>query len=138
MNTAALAAQKQCIQWKSFDGAGLFRVGYSLSATLHGGGSMIPAAKISEIPNFGKKVVTVSGRQVLLVNIKGSIFAVENECPHQGSPLNAAVVKEGYISCPRHGYRFNLADGSCSEHPECTLRTYVVETSGDDILIDLG
>jgi len=99
---------------------------------------MIPVAKISEVPNFGKKVVTVSGQDVLLINIKGAIFAVENDCPHQGSPLQAAIVKDGFISCPRHGYRFNLSDGSCSEHPECTLRTYQVELQGDDILINLG
>jgi nitrite reductase/ring-hydroxylating ferredoxin subunit len=99
---------------------------------------MISAAKISEIPNFGKKVITVSGQELLFINIKGSIFAVENECPHQGSPLNAAVVKDGSISCPRHGYRFNLADGSCSDHPELTLKTYRVELSGDEILVDLG
>jgi nitrite reductase (NADH) small subunit len=98
---------------------------------------MISAAKISEIPNFGKKVITVSGQDVLFINIKGTIFAVENECPHQGSPLTAAIVKDGYISCPRHGYRFNLINGSCSEHPECTLRTYPVELRGDDVLIDL-
>jgi nitrite reductase/ring-hydroxylating ferredoxin subunit len=98
---------------------------------------MVTVAKISEVPNFGKKVFTVSGREVLLINIKGSIFAVENECPHQGSPLTAAIVKDGYISCPRHGYRFNLANGSCSDHPEYTLRTYPVELSGDDILINL-
>lgn len=99
---------------------------------------MITAAKISEVPNFGKKVVTVSGQELLLVNIKGSIFAVENECPHQGSPLSAAVVKDGYISCPRHGYRFSLADGSCSGYPEYTLKTFRVELQGDDILVDLG
>jgi 3-phenylpropionate/trans-cinnamate dioxygenase ferredoxin subunit len=98
---------------------------------------MIQVAKTSEVPNFGKKVVTVSGQDVLLINIKGSFFAVENECPHQGSPLQAAIVKDGYISCPRHGYRFNLTDGSCSEHPEFTLRTYPVELRGDDILVDL-
>jgi nitrite reductase (NADH) small subunit len=97
---------------------------------------MITAAKISEVPNFGKKVVTVAGQDVLLINIKGSIFAVENECPHQGSPLQAAIVKDGYISCPRHGYRFNLIDGSCSEHPEFALRIYPVELRGDDILIN--
>ncbi|MBL0225783.1 MAG: Rieske (2Fe-2S) protein [Geobacteraceae bacterium] len=99
---------------------------------------MISAAKISDIPNFGKKVITISGQELLFVNIKGNIFAVENECPHQGSPLNAAVVKDGSISCPRHGYRFNLADGSCSDHPELTLKTYRVELSGDEILVDLG
>ena len=98
---------------------------------------MIPAAKTCDVPNFGKKLVTVSGQEVLLINSKGSIFAVESECPHQGSPLQAAIVKDGYISCPRHGYRFNLADGSCSDHPEFTLRTYPVELRGDDILINL-
>jgi len=98
---------------------------------------MIPVAKISEVPNFGKKVITVSGKEILLINIKGSIFAVENDCPHQGSPLTASIVKDGYISCPRHGYRFNLADGSCGDHPEYTLRTYPVELRADDILINL-
>lgn len=98
---------------------------------------MIPVAKISEIPNFGKKVISVSGQEVLLINIKGTIFAVENDCPHQGSPLQAAVVKDGHISCPRHGYRFNLADGNCTDHPEYTLRTYPVELRGDDILISM-
>ena len=99
---------------------------------------MTPAAKTSEIPNFGKKVITVSGQEILLINIKGSFFAVENECPHQGSPMNAAVVKEGFISCPRHGWRFSLVDGTCSDHPEFRLKTYAVSVNGDDILVELG
>lgn len=99
---------------------------------------MTPVAKISEVPNFGKKTVSAFGLEILLINIKGTIYACENECPHQGSPLSAAVVKEGTISCPRHGYRFSLSDGSCIDHPEFTLKTYPVQLSGDDILIDLG
>jgi 3-phenylpropionate/trans-cinnamate dioxygenase ferredoxin subunit len=97
---------------------------------------VIPVAKIDEVPNFGKKVVSVSGREILLVNIKGAVFACENECPHQGTPLTAAIVKDGYIACPRHGYRFSLADGRCTDHPEFTLKTFHVQISGDDILID--
>jgi 3-phenylpropionate/trans-cinnamate dioxygenase ferredoxin subunit len=97
---------------------------------------MDTVAKISEVPNFGKKVVSVSGREILLVNVKGSIYAVENECPHQGSPMNAAVVKDGYISCPRHGYRFSLTDGRCAEYPEYILATFPVQLDGDDILVD--
>lgn len=99
---------------------------------------MTPVAKVSDVPNFGKKVVSVSGQEILLVNIKGTIRACENECPHQGSPMTAAVVKEGYISCPRHGYRFSLADGTCSEHPEFTLKIFPTELRGDDIFVDLG
>lgn len=98
---------------------------------------MLSVANISEVPNFGKKVVSVSGREILLVNVKGKIYAFENECPHQGSPMNAAIVKDSFISCPRHGYRFSLTDGKCDEHPEFTLATFRVVLSGDDILVDL-
>lgn len=94
-------------------------------------------AKISDVPNFGKKVVTLSGREILLINIKGAIYAIENECPHQGSPMNAAVIKDGYISCPRHGYRFSLTDGRCAEHPEFILTTFPVQLKGDEIMIEL-
>jgi len=94
--------------------------------------------QISEIPDYGKKVISVSGREILLVNVKGKIYAVENECPHQGSPLIAAVVKDGHISCPRHGYRFNLNDGRCAEHPGFVLTTFPVQLNGDTILVDLG
>lgn len=97
---------------------------------------MESVARISDIPSFGKKVVSLFGRDILLVNVKGTIFALENECPHQGSPMAAAIVKEGFISCPRHGYRFSLADGSCAEHPELKLKTFAVQLEGDDILVD--
>ena len=99
---------------------------------------MESVAKISEIPSFGKKVVSVAGREILLINIKGKIFAVENECPHQGSPLNAAVVREDSISCPRHGYRFSLTDGRCADHPEFVLSTFAVSLDGDNIMVELG
>lgn len=99
---------------------------------------MVPVATVNEVPNFGKKVVSIDGREVLLVNVKGAIFAVENECPHQGSPMSAAIVKDDSISCPRHGFRFSLKDGSCREHPEFTLATYPVRIDGDTILVDMA
>jgi len=99
---------------------------------------MIFAAKVSEVPNFGKKAVTVDGRQLLLANIKGEIFACENECPHQGSPMNAGIVKDGHISCPRHGYRFNLKTGACLENQAFTLKIFPVRVEGGEIMVDLS
>lgn len=99
---------------------------------------MVSVAKTSEVPNFGKKVVRIANREIMLVNVKGSIYAVENECPHQGSPLNAAIVKDGFISCPRHGYRFSVHDGSCAEHPELKLATFAVQVSDGDIAVEVG
>jgi nitrite reductase/ring-hydroxylating ferredoxin subunit len=100
---------------------------------------MVFAAKLAEIPNWGKKVVEVGGVQILLVNVKGEIFACENECPHQGSPLQGGIIKEGpTLSCPRHGFRFNLRTGACSDSPGYTLKTYPLQVNGEDVMIQVG
>jgi nitrite reductase/ring-hydroxylating ferredoxin subunit len=98
---------------------------------------MIVAAKVSEVPNFGKRLVEINGQQVLLINIKGTIHAVENECPHQGSPMQAGIVKDDHISCPRHGYRFQLDTGVCKAMQEFVLKVFPVTIQGDDILVDI-
>ena len=95
-------------------------------------------ARLDEVPNLGKEQVSVNGQEIVLINLKGSIFAVEAECPHQGAPLANAVIKDTHLSCPRHGYRFDVRDGSCKEHPEFTLKTYPVRIENGDILIDLA
>ncbi len=93
-------------------------------------------ARLEEVPNLGKKQITFNGQEVLLVNMKGTIYAVESECPHQGAPLSAAITKENYISCPRHGFRFDMKDGLCKEHPEYTLKTWPVRVENGEIIIE--
>ena len=99
---------------------------------------MVFAAKVSEIPDWGKKVVVVEGAKVLLVKSKGVVYACEHECPHQYAPLEGALLKEaGKITCQRHGYRFDLATGTCEGHPECTLRVYRTEVRGEDLFVEV-
>lgn len=96
------------------------------------------AAKLAEVPLWGKKLISINGIEVVLINDNGNISACESDCPHQGSPLLAGIVKEGFISCPRHGWNFDLASGACTNHTGYTLKTYQVEVVGNDILIELG
>ncbi|ACM19603.1 ferredoxin, Rieske superfamily [Geotalea daltonii FRC-32] len=99
---------------------------------------MVFAAKVSEVPLWGKKVVTVEGREILLVNAKGNIYACETECPHQGAPLSGALIKDAeHLTCQRHGYRFNLKTGACREFPEYTLKVYSIGMEGDNIMVKL-
>lgn len=99
---------------------------------------MVFAAKVSEIPDWGKKVVTVNSQEILLVKAKGIVYACETECPHQGAPLSGALIKDAeHLSCQRHGYRFNLKTGACKEFPEYTLKLYPVEVVGDDVMVGL-
>jgi nitrite reductase/ring-hydroxylating ferredoxin subunit len=99
---------------------------------------MIFAAKISEIPSFGSKVITLGGKSLLLVNVKGNFFACDNECPHQGSPMAGGIVKEGYLTCPRHGFRFDLKTGACADAPAFALKFYPTELRGDELFVDIS
>lgn len=99
---------------------------------------MSAVARLEDLPNLGKKLVSVAGQDILLVNLKGTIYAVENECPHQGAPMTGALVKDGYLACPRHGYRFALKDGSCADHPELSLKTWPVRVENNEIIVDLA
>ena len=99
---------------------------------------MLFAAKVAEIPAWGKKLVTVKGREILLANVKGAIYAMEPECPHQGAPLSGALIKDAdHITCQRHGYRFDLKTGACGNFPDYALKVYPVRVEGDDVLVDL-
>jgi nitrite reductase/ring-hydroxylating ferredoxin subunit len=97
------------------------------------------AAKVSEIPDWGKKLVTVNGQEILLVKAKGTVYAMEPECPHQGAPMSGALLKDGeHITCQRHGYRFELKTGTCKDFPQYTLKVYPVRVEGDDVLVELA
>ena len=94
--------------------------------------------KIAEVPPGNKKLVSINELEVVLINDWGRIFACENYCPHQGSPMLGGIVKNGVISCPRHGWHYNLTSGICEDHPGTVLQVYQIEVVGDDIMIDLG
>lgn len=100
---------------------------------------MVFAAKLSDVPEWGKKVVDIGKEKILLVKTKGVVYACESECTHQGAPLEGAFIKEaGKISCPRHGYRFDLKSGVCEGHPECApLKIYPVEIRGDEVWVEV-
>ena len=99
---------------------------------------MQPIAKLVEISPGNKKLVKINELEVVLINDWGNFFACENYCPHQGSPMLAGIVKNGIISCPRHGWHYDLTTGICAEHPDNILLVFPIEVAGDDIMIKLG
>jgi len=70
------------------------------------------AAKVRHKP----LAVTVLGRPLVLVRLKGVIVAMEDRCPHRQVPLSAGRVTSAGLECPYHGWVFG-ADGRCTAVP---------------------
>lgn len=52
------------------------------------------------------------GRHVVLVfQVEGQVYLVENTCPHQGHPLHTATIEGDIIRCASHGFEFSLSTG---------------------------
>lgn len=81
--------------------------------------------------------VSCEGRVVAVFNRGGLIRALEDACPHMGGPLSEGSVRDGVVVCPWHGWSYDLADGSCREHPGVRAKTYEAKVEGGDVLISL-
>jgi len=96
----------------------------------------VPVAKVSEIPAGTTKVVTVGGMPVMLCNVDGEIYAIEDVCTHDGGELDQGVLDGACIECPRHGARFDVRTGAVLALPAVIpVPTYAVRVEGDDIYV---
>ncbi|OGG54369.1 MAG: hypothetical protein A3F84_09070 [Candidatus Handelsmanbacteria bacterium RIFCSPLOWO2_12_FULL_64_10] len=112
-----------------------------------------PVAKVDEIPRGGRKVVEVAGRSVGVFNINGTFVAALNVCPHEGAPVCLGRVagttlpsspgefrwgREGEIlTCPWHGWEFDLLTGRALADRRKRLRLYPVTVEDDTIFVTI-
>jgi 3-phenylpropionate/trans-cinnamate dioxygenase ferredoxin subunit len=83
--------------------------------------------------------VVVDGVPVLLCNVAGELFAVEDVCTHDGGELDGGVLDGCRIMCPRHGAFFDVTTGKALTLPAVSpLPTYPVTVDGDDVSVDVS
>ena len=97
-----------------------------------------PVAKRDDIPPGAIKRVDVDGVEVLLCNVGGEIYAVEDVCTHDGGPLDQGELDGCRIMCPRHGALFDVTTGVALTLPAIEpLPTYGVRVDGEDVFVDV-
>lgn len=79
----------------------------------------------------------VDGQPLALFLVEDRVFATTGKCPHAGGPLHQGSVCDGMLSCPWHGWTYNLETGACEESDDIVLTRYEVEVQGDDVYVQL-
>lgn len=82
----------------------------------------------------------VFGRDVAVFEVGGQCFAIDDGCPHRGGPLHQGdlIPDDGSgwaVSCPLHGWSFELATGRMRGSPRVKVGTYEVELDGEDVYV---
>jgi 3-phenylpropionate/trans-cinnamate dioxygenase ferredoxin subunit len=82
------------------------------------------------------EVIEIDGESVLVCNSGGSHFAIRNQCTHQNTPLAGGRIRNGFISCPLHGVRFDLVSGEPrGSLTRVSVKTYEVREQDGMIVI---
>lgn len=82
---------------------------------------------VDALPDGSKVALRANGLEILLCHSNGRIFAVSNICSHAHEKLECGRMSRGWIACPVHGARFDLATGRAMNPPaKQPIATYEV------------
>lgn len=84
------------------------------------------SAEIRSYRIFGRTIAVLKKND-------GAYEAIEATCKHQGADLTTGERKGWTVTCPRHGWQYDLETGQCLNHESLPLKKYKVKIKGDDI-----
>lgn len=98
----------------------------------------VKIAKIGEVKDGHGKVIHISGKILALFNVNGEFFVIDNTCLHKGGPLGEGELDGSVVTCPLHGWRYDVTTGRCT-FPATNLEviSYKVNIKDEDIFIEV-
>ncbi len=92
---------------------------------------------MSDIPSNGGKSISVSGRELAVFNIDGAIHVIDNACLHRGGPLGDGEVEGKLVTCPWHGWQYDVTTGSNIFDPAIKVQRLEVRVEDDEVWVAL-
>jgi nitrite reductase (NADH) small subunit len=98
--------------------------------------AFVRVAKVSDLRPGTIHEFEVDGVTVAVANVAGKIYAINNTCLHEGGPLGEGYLEGAVVTCPWHGWQFNVIDGKDVQDPSAAVACYPTELRGDEIFVD--
>lgn len=80
----------------------------------------IDVAKATEIPPGKMKHVEVNKREIVISNVNGKYYAMNDRCGHMNALLSMGNLSDNIVTCPFHGAKFDVTNGKKVEEPILT------------------
>lgn len=97
----------------------------------------IKVAKVNEMPPGTAREFHANGKVIALFNVEGKLYATDNTCLHRGGPLGHGPLEGEVVTCPWHGWQYNVTTGEAVFNKEIKVDTYEVKVEGDDIVVGI-
>ena len=105
----------------------------------------VKAALKSEIPVGKMKMVKLGDKEVLIANVNGNFYAINNSCTHAGTALSQGTLDGNVVECPKHHSKFDVITGKVVSSPKIAFfhpkiqdePSYPVKVENEDIMVKL-
>jgi len=97
----------------------------------------VKAASKAEVAPGTAKKIEIGGREIALFNLSGNFYAIDDFCPHRGGPLSEGEVAGNVVTCPWHGWEFDVSTGQTPENPQAKVGCYRVKVKGEDVFLSV-
>jgi 3-phenylpropionate/trans-cinnamate dioxygenase ferredoxin component len=98
---------------------------------------LVTVASADEIPPGGLKHVEVDGEEIALANVNGELYAVQGQCLHLQGPLADGRLEHAVLTCPWHGWQYDVRTGLNEFDHAIRLRTYEVRVEDGEVKVAL-
>ncbi len=79
--------------------------------------------------------VETGGKTIFLCNVERTVYALDNTCLHRGGPLNEGEVDGAIVTCPWHGWQYDIRTGENCDDQSQKLSTYAVKIEDGAIMV---
>ncbi|HKV04654.1 MAG TPA: Rieske 2Fe-2S domain-containing protein [Candidatus Acidoferrales bacterium] len=100
--------------------------------------AFVRAARKDDVPVGKIYEFQVAGKAIAVANVAGKLFAINSVCLHQGGPLGEGELEGQIVTCPWHGWQYDVTTGKVVQSPGMGVECYPVEVRGADIFVDIG
>lgn len=97
----------------------------------------VTVAKTRDIPPGEGRVYQAGGREIAVFHVDGEYFAIDNTCIHRGGPLGEGELQGKTVTCPWHGWSYDVSTGLCTFNPAAKVDRFEIRVEGEDIQVAL-
>ncbi|HEY0981107.1 MULTISPECIES: Rieske (2Fe-2S) protein [unclassified Schlesneria] len=94
-------------------------------------------ANVSDIPQGEGREFVVAGRIVAIFHVEGRFHALDGICPHAGGPLARGALSGTTVTCPWHGWQFDVTSGRHCLNAQLKHPCFEVIVEGSELYVEL-
>jgi len=106
--------------------------------------ALVKACSKSDVPAGGLKFVSAGGKDLVIANLNGNFYAIDNWCTHEQGNLSEGALNKNVLTCPEHGAQFDVTTGKVLGGPDQgppdsiqPEKAYKVTIQANDLMVDI-